>query len=134
MVKFLFAFGALLLVASLAAQADQRDDLSFLQETLAETPTGPAPPATLASAGDEFTLARSLFFSFYQRFLSSQDGDMCSFTPSCSRYAMLVIERYGAVRGLLMALDRLQRCHGMGRGLYPVDPRTGRLSDPPEDE
>jgi uncharacterized protein len=132
MVRFVFVFGGFLLIVPLAARADPRDDLGFLQERLETTPPAAVRETDIA-ADSEFSLARSLLFSFYQRFLSSQDGDVCGFTPSCSRYAVLVIERFGAARGLLMALDRLQRCHGMGRDYYPLDPRTGRLSDPPED-
>ncbi|HSO19163.1 MAG TPA: membrane protein insertion efficiency factor YidD [Desulfosarcina sp.] len=47
---------------------------------------------------------------FYQRILSGADGDRCPMTPSCSSYAIEAIERYGAVKGWIMASDRLLRC------------------------
>ena len=31
----------------------------------------------------------------------------CRYVPTCSEYAMEAVERYGAVRGMLMALIRL---------------------------
>ena len=42
----------------------------------------------------------------------------CRYVPTCSEYAMEAVERYGAVRGLLMASIRLLRCHPFARGGY----------------
>ncbi len=47
---------------------------------------------------------------FFQRFLSGADGNRCPMTPSCSNYAIEAIQRYGAVKGWIMACDRLLRC------------------------
>ena len=52
----------------------------------------------------------------------------CRYVPSCSEYAMEAVERYGAVRGGLMALWRLLRCHPFARGGY--DPVVGRTDLP----
>ena len=49
----------------------------------------------------------------YQRFLAPQAarfGLRCRFTPSCSRYAIAVIERDGVVAGGAKALKRIARC------------------------
>jgi putative membrane protein insertion efficiency factor len=35
----------------------------------------------------------------------------CRYLPTCSEYAMEAVERYGALRGGWMALNRLLRCH-----------------------
>lgn len=43
--------------------------------------------------------------------LSDQQGDACNFTPSCSRFAFSAIKNKGALKGSLMAIDRLQRCN-----------------------
>ena len=48
---------------------------------------------------------------FYQRFISPLSAAHCRFTPSCSQYALVAIERYGAFRGGALALKRLLRCH-----------------------
>ncbi len=42
----------------------------------------------------------------------------CRYVPSCSEYAMEAVERYGALRGGLMSLMRLLRCHPLARGGY----------------
>ncbi|HEY5722564.1 MAG TPA: membrane protein insertion efficiency factor YidD [Allosphingosinicella sp.] len=38
----------------------------------------------------------------------------CRYQPSCSAYAIGAIERYGALRGGLLAARRLLRCHPWG--------------------
>jgi len=42
--------------------------------------------------------------------LASRAGIRCRFTPSCSRYAEVVIARDGVVHGGWLALKRLARC------------------------
>jgi hypothetical protein len=42
----------------------------------------------------------------------------CRYIPTCSEYAMEAVERYGALRGGLMAIGRLLRCHPFTRGGY----------------
>lgn len=62
----------------------------------------------------------------YQRWISPQLGPRCRFTPSCSDYAAEAIARHGALRGALLAVGRLLRCHPLGgRGLDPVPERFG---------
>ena len=52
----------------------------------------------------------------YQRFLSPLKRPCCRYYPSCSQYAVLAIEKYGALRGSLKALLRLLRCNPLFRG------------------
>lgn len=68
----------------------------------------------------------------YQATLSETDMHLCNFTPSCSRFAAASLQRYGIVRGSLLAADRLERCHGMPSTAqhYTYDPDTGRYIDP----
>lgn len=47
----------------------------------------------------------------YKRFVSPWMPPACRFHPTCSEYAMLAIEHYGAGKGLLLALGRLLRCN-----------------------
>ena len=55
----------------------------------------------------------------HREVITHQDGAVCSFQPSCSRYGLAAIRRYG-LKGLLMASDRLLRCHGGSHRYYPV--------------
>lgn len=43
----------------------------------------------------------------------------CCFEPSCSDYAILAIEKYGAIRGVIKTINRLRRCHPPGGIDYP---------------
>ena len=42
----------------------------------------------------------------------------CRFVPTCSEYAMEAVDRYGILRGGLMALARLLRCHPLAHAGY----------------
>ena len=42
----------------------------------------------------------------------------CRYVPTCSEYAMEAVERYGALRGGLMAIWRVLRCHPFAKGGY----------------
>jgi putative membrane protein insertion efficiency factor len=45
----------------------------------------------------------------------------CRYAPSCSQYAILALEKYGAIRGSWLAAKRLLRCHPWGgHGYDPV--------------
>jgi putative membrane protein insertion efficiency factor len=52
----------------------------------------------------------------YRLVISPWLGSACRFNPSCSQFAVAVIERDGAVRGGFRALRRLARCHPLGGG------------------
>jgi uncharacterized protein len=42
----------------------------------------------------------------------------CRFTPTCSEYATDAIAKYGFLRGSLLGLKRLSRCHPFSEGGY----------------
>lgn len=54
----------------------------------------------------------------YQSCLSPLFPPVCRFVPSCSQYAVEAVEKYGALRGGLLTLLRLARCHPFSRGGY----------------
>jgi len=56
----------------------------------------------------------------------------CRYVPSCSEYAMEAVERYGAVRGGVMALWRLLRCHPFARSGYDPVVKPGNNSTQPQ--
>lgn len=58
----------------------------------------------------------------YRRFISPLKPASCRFTPTCSQYAYLAVERYGVLTGLWLALKRICRCHPFNPGGYdPVE-------------
>ncbi|PID73877.1 MAG: membrane protein insertion efficiency factor YidD [Desulfobacterales bacterium] len=56
----------------------------------------------------------------YQVFISPFLGPSCRFTPTCSAYACIAIERHGPVKGGWMSLRRILRCHPFHPG--GIDP------------
>ena len=69
----------------------------------------------------------------YQKYISTQDLPACNFTPSCSRFGMGAIQKYGFFRGILLTADRLLRDNGMmPHTHYPFDEASGKYIDPVE--
>jgi len=57
----------------------------------------------------------------YQILLSPLIGPSCRFNPTCSHYAIQAITKYGALKGLYLALKRIIKCHPWGEsGNDPV--------------
>lgn len=50
------------------------------------------------------------FLGAYKRYLSPHLPRACRFTPTCSEFAVLAIERYGFARGTVRAVARVLRC------------------------
>ena len=47
---------------------------------------------------------------WYQRTISAQRPACCRYYPTCSRYAIEAISRYGTIKGGILAVLRLLRC------------------------
>ena len=58
----------------------------------------------------------------YRRYISPLKSPCCRYMPTCSEYAMIAIERYGAMRGGWLALKRILRCHPFHEGGYDPVP------------
>jgi uncharacterized protein len=58
----------------------------------------------------------------YQLILSPFVGPACRFAPSCSDYALTAIVRYGLLKGSILAIRRLLRCHPWGGSGYDPVP------------
>lgn len=48
---------------------------------------------------------------FYRKYISPLKPPTCRFTPTCSEYAIIAIEKYGAKKGGWLALKRVLRCN-----------------------
>ena len=60
---------------------------------------------------------------FYQKYLSGAKGySSCKYYPTCSRYAIEAIEKYGAFKGGLLAAWRILRCNPSSKGGYDPVP------------
>lgn len=55
---------------------------------------------------------------FYQKCISPCFPARCRFTPTCSAYAKEAISKYGASKGLYLAIRRFLRCHPFYKGDY----------------
>ncbi|MCC6557749.1 MAG: membrane protein insertion efficiency factor YidD [Polyangiaceae bacterium] len=56
------------------------------------------------------------------RLILAMVGPVCRFEPSCSRYAAACIQGHGALRGSLLSVKRLCRCHPFHPGGYDPPP------------
>ena len=58
----------------------------------------------------------------YQKLISPAFPRRCKYEPTCSRYAVQAIRRYGILRGLVLAGWRLLRCNPWSHGGFdPVE-------------
>jgi putative membrane protein insertion efficiency factor len=58
----------------------------------------------------------------YRKGVSPYTPPCCRYIPTCSQYAIQAIEKYGAARGLWMAVKRIVRCNPLHRGGYDPVP------------
>lgn len=42
----------------------------------------------------------------------------CRYQPSCSEYAIEAIQKYGILKGTILAIWRILRCHPFAKGGY----------------
>ena len=63
-----------------------------------------------------------LLIHFYRGFLSPLKPPSCRYIPTCSEYAMIAVEKYGAAKGSFLAIKRILRCHPFHKGGYDPVP------------
>ena len=84
-----------------------------------------SPRLTPSSPGAAARILRALATApiiAYQRVISPAIPRRCEYVPTCSRYAVEAIRRYGILRGLVLAGWRLLRCNPWSHGGYdPVE-------------
>lgn len=55
---------------------------------------------------------------FYRKYISPLKKPSCRFYPTCSKYAIEAIEKYGVLKGGFMAIKRILRCNPFSKGGY----------------
>ena len=59
---------------------------------------------------------------FYQKYLSPLKSTKCPYYPTCSQYGLEAIQKYGAVKGSVLAAWRILRCNPFSSGGYDPVP------------
>jgi hypothetical protein len=54
----------------------------------------------------------------YQKFISPFLGKNCRFSPTCSAYFIMAVEKYGVIKGSYLGGKRILRCHPFNPGGY----------------
>jgi putative membrane protein insertion efficiency factor len=57
---------------------------------------------------------------FYQKVISPLTPPTCRFYPTCSHYGLEAVQKYGAIKGGWLAINRIGKCHPFHPG--GVDP------------
>lgn len=59
---------------------------------------------------------------FYRKHLSQLKSTKCPYCPTCSQYGLEAVEKYGALRGGMLAVWRILRCNPLSHGGYDPVP------------
>ena len=65
---------------------------------------------------------------FYQKDISPLKTTKCPYIPTCSAYGLEAVEKYGALKGGLLAVWRIIRCNPFSKGGYDPVPWFGGLN------
>ena len=60
----------------------------------------------------------------YKRFLSPWLPKACRFYPTCSEYTLMAVERHGLVKGTLLGIRRISKCHPWNSGGFDPVPQN----------
>ena len=69
-----------------------------------------------------FSFLFVLVILIYQKVISPILPSTCRFTPTCSEYGKQVIIKHGPLKGVILVIKRISKCHpwgGSGEDLVP---------------
>jgi putative membrane protein insertion efficiency factor len=69
-----------------------------------------------------------LLIHVYQHTASLLLGPCCRFTPPCSAYSLLSIQRFGIIEGAWFTFKRVMKCHPFHPGGYDPVPEPLKKS------
>lgn len=56
--------------------------------------------------------------NLYRKFISPLKPPSCRFYPTCSQYTLQALEKYGPMKGTIIAIKRILKCHPFHPGGY----------------
>ena len=59
-----------------------------------------------------------LLIKFYRKYISPMKTTKCPYFPTCSEYGLEAIEKYGALKGILLGIARILKCNPFSKGGY----------------
>ena len=59
---------------------------------------------------------------FYRKYISPMKSTKCPYCPTCSEYGLQAVQKYGAIKGGLLAAWRILRCNPFSKGGYDPVP------------
>lgn len=93
-------------------------EMSYLKSDQSSTRSKKSYLATTKDNRNEIEFVLSGLLRFYKNFISSQDGNSCTFSPSCSEYALMAVKQVGLIEGGAATFDRITRCNGLSPDKY----------------
>lgn len=58
----------------------------------------------------------TFFISIYQSYISFFMPSNCRFYPTCSTYMILSLRKFGVIKGIILTILRLFKCHPLHEG------------------
>jgi len=68
-----------------------------------------------------------LLIKVYKYTLSPLLPNACRYTPTCSQYAIVALQKHGIIKGTILAVKRISSCHPMGGHGYDPVPEKREL-------
>lgn len=132
-IRYIFVF--FIIFNNIKSEAQQSIDISFIKSVvLKQAPTKSNTFETIkrnkVTNDSEIEYILYALFYTYKTFLSSQDMNSCNFHPSCSEYGLQAISKKGIIKGGVMTLDRMTRCHPLKLSDYEYSPAHNKFKDP----
>lgn len=122
----------LFLAISFLSFGQTNDQIAQIQQTYSKSvaPDHSHQHNYVKDYSNEIEFLASNLFLLYKKYVSSQDASSCSFTPSCSVYAVQAVKSQGLIIGLINFFDRFSRCNSLSPEDYQRHNKTNRLFDP----
>ena len=71
-----------------------------------------------------------LLIRIYQKCISPLKPCVCRYQPSCSQYFIEALQVHGVIKGSVLGIKRLLRCHPWGGSGYdPVPPKKNKITN-----